>query len=122
MDENVVTLIRDQERLLDLRNTTEKYRDLIDSFDFPNKIKTMLLKNSNKHKIKNLKNFEYSLGQPKKVVFEKTPINIYGHRGDLVYTQTQNSFGVKASFYKFQSFDNRLKMVFPQFKNSFYIC
>lgn len=82
----------------------------------------MLLKNSNKHKIKNLRNFEYSLGQPKKVVFEKTPINIYGHRGDLVYTQIQNSVGNKSSFYKFQSFDNRLKIVFPQFKNSFYIC
>ena len=62
LDENVVMVIRDQERLANVKKQTEIYRDFIDSFDFPHKMKTRLLRNSNKHKIKNLKNFHYSLG------------------------------------------------------------
>ena len=85
LNENVVMMIRDQERQAIVKSHIEKYRDLMDSFDFPHKIKTRLLRNSNKHRLKNLKNFQYSLGQPKKVVYDKTPINIYGHRGDLCY-------------------------------------
>lgn len=89
LDENVVMMIRDQERIANVKCMIEKYRDLMDSYDFPHKIKTRLLRNSNRHKIKNLKNFQYSLGEPKKVVFDKTPINIYGHRGDLVYSPNE---------------------------------
>ena len=56
-------------------------------------------------------------------MFDKTPINIYGQRGDLVYYDGEKlPAGVKQPFYRFESFDNRLKITFPKFINSFYIC
>lgn len=62
LDENVVMVIRDQERQVTVKKKIELYRDFMDNFDFPHKMKARLLRNSNRHKIKNLKNFQYSLG------------------------------------------------------------
>ena len=57
LDENIVMMIRDQERRANVKQRIEQYRDLIDSSDFPYKMKTMVLRNSNRHRIKNLNNF-----------------------------------------------------------------
>jgi len=114
-----VTDIRDLERMGVIKSKIELYRDFIDSFDFPAKMKTMLLRNSNKHKIRKLTNFQYSLGNPKKRMFDRTSINIYGYRGELVSLKNNDrSFG--RNFF-FKNSQNRIGMVFPSLPKTFFI-
>lgn len=114
-----VTSIRNEERLALLRKSIEFYRQFLDPFEFHSKLNFMMLRNGNKHKIRSLKNFQYSLGKPKKVIFKKTQISIYGIRGDLINVKTP--LGSRYN-YIFKSFDNRFKMILPKLPKHVYIC
>lgn len=105
------------ERIKLLKARTDAFRDFVDSFDFHTKMKTMLLRNSNKHKIRNLTNFQYSLGNPKKRIFDRTSINIYGYRGDLISIHGEK---LGRNFY-FKNSDNRFLLSFPKLPKTFFI-
>lgn len=113
---NFVTDQRNQERLKILKNKVEIYRMFIESFELPSKMNRRLLLNSSKNKIRNPKNFQYSLGIPKKVIFDKTSVNINGLKGDIHKLKENKNLG------KFVTND-KLK-VFPLYIPSkpFYIC
>lgn len=67
----------------------KKFREFIDSFELPNKIKSRQLRVSNKHNIKNPNDFQYSLGLPKLVNCDSTRININGLKGEItLFTPT----------------------------------
>lgn len=115
---NKVTDIRDIERLGVMKSRIELYRDFIDSFDFPAKMKTMLLRNSNKHKIRNLTNFQYSLGRPKKRMFEKISLNLYGTRGELISLKNK---GISGRNYIFKNSEGKVALTFPKLPKTFFI-
>lgn len=110
--------IRNEERIFMLKRAIEAYREFLDPFEFQSKLEFMILRNGNRNKIRSLKNFQYSLGKPKKIIFQKTPISVNGIRGDIINEKDpKNRFN-----YIFKSFNNRCKMILPKLTKATYVC
>lgn len=113
---NYITSLREKERIKLLKKKVENYRRFIESFELPSKISSRLLQNSSKNKIKNPKNFQYSLGIPKKVVYDTTSVNINGLRGELTKMKEHKSKAV------FRSNEDLKKFILEIPNKPFYIC
>jgi hypothetical protein len=83
LNENIVTMLRNKVRIKLLKERNEAYRNFINGFELPNKLKRRVLRKGNRYNIKNLNNFQYSLGLPKAVEHHKTSININGLKGEV---------------------------------------
>jgi hypothetical protein len=97
----MVTMIRNKARIRFEKERIEVYRNFMNGFELPNKLKRRTLRKGNRHNIKNLNNFQYSLGQQRAMDKEKNGVNINGLKGDLTqYVQPLNLDTSNLSFWE----------------------
>ena len=91
---NDVTIERNNQRLNILMAKKDLYRSFIDSYDLPSKISSRMLRIGPKYRLKNLRDFQYSLGIPKTVIYEKTHICVNGWKMQLKRLEHPKGFAM----------------------------
>ena len=117
-DINEVTLERNTQRLAILKFKKELYRSFIDSYDLPSKISSRMLRTGTKYKLKNIRDFQYSLGIPKTVIYQKTSICVNGEKIEMSRLAQPELKHVAL----FKTHNGKHRYLVPVPKNPFTVC